>query len=40
LSADVGAARQGESFVALLLRLDRSIGTAWDNATIMDAVNG
>jgi hypothetical protein len=32
--------RQGESFVALLRRLDRSIGKAWDNETIIDEVNG
>jgi hypothetical protein len=32
--------REAESFVALRRRLDRSIGKAWDNATIMDAVNG
>jgi len=32
--------REGESFVALLRRLDRSIGKAWDNPTIIDEVNG
>lgn len=32
--------REGESFVALLRRLDRSIGKAWDNETIIDEVNG
>ena len=32
--------RQGESFAALLRRLDRSIGIAWDNETIIDEVNG
>jgi len=26
--------------VALLRRLDRSIGKAWDNETIIDEVNG
>jgi hypothetical protein len=28
--------REGESFLALLRRLDRSIGKAWDNETIID----
>ena len=32
--------REGESYVALLRRLDRSIGKAWDNETIIDEVNG
>ena len=32
--------REGESFVALLRRLDRSIGKAWDNETIIEEVNG
>ena len=32
--------REGESFVALLRRLDRSIGKAWDNERIIDEVNG
>ena len=32
--------RDGESFAALLKRLDRSIGKAWDNETIIDEVNG
>ena len=32
--------RQGESVAALLRRLDRSIGIAWDNETIIDEVNG
>ena len=32
--------RQGESFAALLRRLDRSIGKAWDNETIINEVNG
>jgi hypothetical protein len=32
--------REGESFVALLRRLDRSIGKAWDNETIIDELNG
>jgi hypothetical protein len=32
--------REGESFLALLRRLDRSIGKAWDNETIIDEVNG
>lgn len=32
--------RERESFVALLRRLDRSIGKAWDNETIIDEVNG
>jgi hypothetical protein len=32
--------REGESFVALLRRLDRSIGKAWDNEMIIDEVNG
>jgi len=32
--------REGESFVALLKRLDRTIGKAWDNETIIDEVNG
>lgn len=32
--------REDESFVALLRRLDRSIGKAWDNETIIDEVNG
>jgi hypothetical protein len=32
--------RDGESFAALLKRLDRSIGKAWDNETIIDEING
>jgi hypothetical protein len=32
--------REGESFVALLRRLDRSIGKAWANETTIDEVNG
>ena len=32
--------REGESFLALLRRLDRSIGKAWDNETIIYEVNG
>jgi hypothetical protein len=32
--------RERESFVALLRRLDRSIGKAWDSETIIDEVNG
>jgi hypothetical protein len=32
--------REGECFLALLRRLDRSIGKAWDNETIIDEVNG
>ncbi len=32
--------REGESFLALLRRLDRSIGKAWDNEMIIDEVNG
>jgi len=32
--------REGERFVALLTRLDRSIGQAWDNEIIIDEVNG
>jgi hypothetical protein len=32
--------RDGESFAALLKRLDRSIGKAWDNEAIIDEVNG
>ncbi len=32
--------REGESFVALLRRLDRSIGKAWDQETTIDEVNG
>jgi hypothetical protein len=32
--------RQGESFAALLRRLDRSIGIDWDKETIIDEVNG
>ncbi len=32
--------REGESFVALLRRLDRSIGRAWDNEINIDEVNG
>jgi hypothetical protein len=31
--------RDGESFVALLRRLDRSIGKAWANETTIDEVN-
>ena len=31
--------REGESFVALLRRLDRSIGKAWANETTIDEVN-
>ncbi|MBM5816145.1 MAG: hypothetical protein FJ083_06015 [Cyanobacteria bacterium K_Offshore_surface_m2_239] len=32
--------KDGESFAALMRRLDRSIGKAWDNETIIDEVNG
>ncbi len=32
--------REGESFVALLRRLDRSIGNVWDKGTNIDEVNG
>ena len=32
--------REGESFVAMLRRLDRSIGKAWANETTIDEVNG
>ena len=31
--------REGESFVALMRRLDRSIGKAWDSETSIDEVN-
>ncbi|TVS01905.1 MAG: hypothetical protein EA413_13465 [Cyanobium sp. PLM2.Bin73] len=31
--------RDGETFVALLKRLDRSIGKAWDSETPIDEVN-
>ena len=31
--------REGESFVAMLRRLDRSIGKAWANETPIDEVN-
>ena len=32
--------REGESFVALLRRLDRSIAKAWEQETTIDEVNG
>ena len=32
--------REGESFVELLGRLDRSIGNVWDKGTNIDEVNG
>jgi hypothetical protein len=32
--------RDGETFAALLKRLDRSIGKAWDSETPIDEVNG
>jgi hypothetical protein len=32
--------RDGETFAALLKRLDRSIGKAWDTETPIDEVNG
>ncbi len=32
--------RDGESFAALLKRLDRSIGKAWDTEPPIDEVNG
>ncbi len=32
--------REEESFVALLRRLDHSIGYGWDNGLIFDEVNG
>jgi len=32
--------REGESFVALLHRLDRSIAKAWEQEITIDEVNG
>jgi hypothetical protein len=32
--------REGESFVALLRRLDRAIAKAWEQETTIDEVNG
>ena len=32
--------REGESFVALLQRLDRSIAKAWEQEITIDEVNG
>jgi len=32
--------RDGESFAALLKRLDRSIAKAWDTETLIDELNG